>query len=512
MTGVAAYKSSLVFNAAILYDGIVFLQIVLIMLGRLTSLFLILVLTACGHTGKQHAQMIEAVRNGDFERAEKIAADEDFYQNKPSLLVRYVELGSMHYLKGEYYQALQNFDKAHRLSKELYTSISKSVAAQIVGDGVTAYAGEKYELSLLRFYQSLTHYRLYEQGFYESYTVKTKGGTEGESEKVIPRRDLSESEKKRHFNAARASILDWNSLLTTYTNESKSKKDFTQDMLAKTYGAEIHDIYGSNGDKQISKVLYKDVQKLLKSLYADYEAYAAGQKKQLSEYADRKGKDLFASSAKKENVKFVLKAGVVTPKTAEKVDFNIPFSAFAAAGSKNDLADCLGWILPGQKISFEIPSMKKPEKFKDYQLIVKNGEDKVLAQKAMVLTAPVSETAYREFQNQRAGQIAKKGARLTTKYAAAVVAACAVYDRDNFISWILSWTTFAGASKAIDASEYADVRYWGLLPHAVYQQSVFLKPGKYTAEIRSEEKTVGTFPFTVTKSRPTLVDLNLPKE
>ena len=119
---------------------------------RLAATFLlVLFLTACGHTGLEHAKMIEAVKNNDFESAEKIAANEDFYTDKPSLLVRYVELGSLHYLKGEYYQALQNFDKAHKLSKELYTkSVSKSVAAQVVGDGVVPYAGEKYELSFFQ--------------------------------------------------------------------------------------------------------------------------------------------------------------------------------------------------------------------------------------------------------------------------------------------------------------------------------------------------------------------------
>ena len=481
----------------------------------LFSLFLIFVLSACGHTGREHAQMIEAVRNGDFETAEQIAAKEDFYTDKPSLLVRYVELGSLHYLKGEYYQALQNFDKAHALSKELYTtSVSKSVAAQITGDGVSPYAGEKYELSLLRFYQSVTHYRLYEQGFYEAYTVKTEQKNEDGSikEKLIERKELSVSEKKRHFNAARASILDWNSLLTSYLNESSDKKSFKQDMLAKTYGAEIHDIYGSNGDKQIARQLYKDAQKLLNTVYADYEAFTAEKKKSLSDYADRKREDLTASSAKKENVKFILKAGVITPKFAEKIDFNIPFSAFLISGSKSDTKDCLGMVLPGQRISFEIPSVKKPEKIKNYRLIVKNGADKIVASKDMILTAPVSETAYREFQNRRAGMIAKKGTRLTAKYAAAVIAACAIYERDNLGTWLAAYTAFAASSALIEASEYADVRYWGLLPHAVYQQSVSLKPGKYTGEIKTNDQTVHTFPFTVSKSGLQLVDLNLPKE
>ncbi|MBR4126359.1 MAG: hypothetical protein IKR09_02125 [Alphaproteobacteria bacterium] len=471
------------------------------------SLFLLFFLTACGHTGHQHARMIESVKNGDFETAQRITADDDFYTDKPSLLVRYVELGSLHYLKGEYYQALQYFDKAHSLSKELYTkSVSKSAAAQVVGDGVLDYAGENYELSLLRFYQSLTHYRLSEQGFYEAYTVMPEDGTG----KTVERKELTASEKRRHFTAARAAILDWNSLLTSYTNEASSKKDFRQDMLAKTYGAEIHDIYGSSGDKQIAKQLYKDVQRLLASVYADYNAYSSGRKEKLSKYAERKGKDLFADNAKKENVKFILKTGVITPKIAEEIDFNIPIQAFWASGSSKNLTSCLGMILPGQRISFEIPVMKKPEDVKNYQLTVKNADGKVITTKDMVLTAPVSETAYREYQNRRGGFIARKSARLTTKYVAAVIAACALYKKDDLASWLAAYTAFAASSALIEASEYADIRYWGLLPHAVYQQSAALKKGKYIAEIRSNGQTVKEFPFTVKPSQPVLVDLNLP--
>lgn len=463
--------------------------------------------------------MIQAVRNGDFETAQKLTGDEDFYTDKPSLLVRYVELGSMHYLKGEYYQALKNFDKAHALSKELYTtSISKSVASQVVGEGIAPYAGERYELSLLRFYQSVTHYRLYEQGFYESYTEKSDGNGETK-EKVVERKELSASEKRLHFNAARAAILDWNSLLTTFTNESGDKKVFRQDMLAKTYGAEIHDIYGSNGDKQISRQLYKDAQKLLDSVYAGYDAYSSGNKERLSKYADRKGKDLFAAGSKKENVKFLLKTGVITPKIAEKVDFNIPVSAFLLSdskhgfsGRKTDMSDCLEMILPGQSISFEIPSMQKPAEFKNYQIVVKDGNEKIISTKEMVLTAPVSETAYREYQRRRGAEIAKKGARLTTKYVSAVIAACAIYDHDNLGTWLAAYGTFAASTKLIEASEYADVRYWGLLPHAVYQQSATLKPGEYAAEIKTNDQTVGKFSFTVPKSGLILVDMNLPKE
>lgn len=471
------------------------------------AIFLILFcVTACGHTGREHAQIIEFVRQGNLTAAQQLAGKKDFYADKPSLLARYFEIGTLHYLNGEYYQALQNFDKAHELSRKLYTkSVSKSVAAQIAGDGLAPYTGEKYELSLLRFYQSLTHYKLYEQGYYESYMAQEDGET-----RVIERKELSESEKRLHFNAARASILDWNSLLTTFTNESGNKDAFKQDMLAKTWGAEIHDIYGSSGDRQIARQLYKDARKLLDTAYADYPSYTTKHGERLKQYAAAKGKDLYAGPDKKENVKIILKTGLITPKIPEKVDIRIPLSAFLFSGSKDNFVSCLSNILPGQRISFEIPAVSAPEKAGNYQVVVTTPEGKKAAAKPMVLTAPVSETAYREYKNKRGALIAEKSARLTAKYAAAAVSACAVYDPNDAFKWLAAYAAFAASAKLIEASEYADVRYWGLLPNAVFQQSLFLKKGSYNGEIRSNGQKLKTFSFTVDESRPVLIDLNIP--
>lgn len=408
-------------------------------------------------------------QTGESDGGAAAGRKKDFYADKPSLLARYFEIGTLHYLNGEYYQALQNFDKAHELSRKLYTkSVSKSVAAQIAGDGLAPYTGEKYELSLLRFYQSLTHYKLYEQGYYESYMAQEDGET-----RVIERKELSESEKRLHFNAARASILDWNSLLTTFTNESGNKDAFKQDMLAKTWGAEIHDIYGSSGDRQIARQLYKDARKLLDTAYADYPSYTTKHGERLKQYAAAKGKDLYAGPDKKENVKIILKTGLITPKIPEKVDIRIPLSAFLFSGSKDNFVSCLSNILPGQRISFEIPAVSAPEKAGNYQVVVTTPEGKKAAAKPMVLTAPVSETAYREYKNKRGALIAEKSARLTAKYAAAAVSACAVYDPNDAFKWLAAYAAFAASAKLIEASEYADVRYWGLLPNAVFQQSLF---------------------------------------
>lgn len=473
---------------------------------RMVAAVAVLLLSACGHTGLEHAKFVDSVRRGDMQAAYALTKDDDFYKDKASLLARYLELGSYHYLNGEYFQALQNFDTAHDLSKQLYTkSVSKSVAAQFAGDGIAPYTGEKYELSLLRFYLSLTNYRLYKQGFYESYTAEKDG-----VETVVDKKELSESEKRRHLSAARAALLDWNALLTTFTNESTDKDGFHQDMLAKTWGGEFHDIYGAVGDRQIARQLYKDAAKLLESDYADAPSLQGENGEKLKEYAREKSADLTADKTKKKNVRFLVKTGLVTPKIAEKVDFQIPLAAFLAAGNGNDLASCLGHILPGQRIAFEILSVPEPPKVKSYRIKIADADGKQVADVPLVLTAPVSETAYKAYKNTRAKLISGKGARLTAKYVSAVVTACAAYDSQNPWTVLAAYGIFAGLVRGIEASEYADVRYWGLLPDAVLQQSVSLKKGDYSAEIESDSQTVQKFSFTVDDSRAVLVDLNLP--
>lgn len=71
---------------------------------------------------------------------------------------------------------------------------------------------------------------------------------------------------------------------------------------------------------------------------------------------------------------------------------------------------------------------------------------------------------------------------------------------------------FATAVKAIEASEYADLRAWSSLPANIFMQSLKLGDGTYTAEIVRNEKTLYSHTFTVGKGAPVLLDFNLPAE
>lgn len=108
---------------------------------------------------------------GDTQKALQTAKSDYYYVDDASEVVKNLELGNLYYLNGSYYQALQHFDAAQKKSRELYTqSLLNAVSSAVTGDRNEDYRGETYEMSLLRFYQSLCHYQLYLTGVYESRT------------------------------------------------------------------------------------------------------------------------------------------------------------------------------------------------------------------------------------------------------------------------------------------------------------------------------------------------------
>ena len=116
----------------------------------------------------------------------------------------------------------------------------------IGSDSLDHFYGEIYERSLLRFYSALNHYLIYQQGYYESHT---KG------EKNFPKKNLSRPERRRHLEAARAMIVEWNTKITEWRNERLGETIYKDDLLAKTFGAFIH--RQISGEESIAHLLLK---------------------------------------------------------------------------------------------------------------------------------------------------------------------------------------------------------------------------------------------------------------
>lgn len=510
--------------------------------GVVFALFFIL--CACSLASDYEAQrkMAQAVRSEDFDAAVQIASSDEFFSGDASRMIKYTDLGTAHYLKGNYYQALLNFDKAIALGREQYTkSVSRAIVGFVGGDALTDYPTPPYELSLLRFYASLTHLRLSETGVYEAYTADDEKAPDGK--RAVAEKKLDESEKRRHFNAARANILDWASLLSTYSAELAGEDTYKQDMLAKTWGAYVHDRYGSSGDRQIAKQLYRDVDKVLLRNYNVYPVYnaraekyadaykklptmpeakvkadyvsATKRAKELSSFAKESENALFAPSKSRPNVQVLMKTGLAPERKEEVVSFTVPWEILLL-GHWDDkgFKEFIKLALAGEKIEFKYLYLDKPQTPDGYEIVFekKSGKAKKIKKNA-VLVEPVSQIVYHEYMTHRAAGIAKKGAWAGAKYAAALWAAyAALWDDDDSFSQLAAIATFKVSAASIRASDSVDLRAWSLLPDNIWQQSFSLPKGAYIMTILRNHTPVYTREVDIKGENVVFLDINLVKE
>ena len=88
-----------------------------------TCIFLVLTLMLFGCAGNQK-QILEyrsMVQKKDYDAALAYMKSDVIYKDEQSKLLKFLELGTLHLHKGEYFQALTNFDKAKDLSDKLFT-------------------------------------------------------------------------------------------------------------------------------------------------------------------------------------------------------------------------------------------------------------------------------------------------------------------------------------------------------------------------------------------------------
>jgi hypothetical protein len=448
--------------------------------------------------------------------------------------VREAERGSVLYFQGKYRQALDHFDKAAAIAKQMFTvSVSKTVGAQIFGDSMTDYPGERYEQSLVRFYQSLCHYLLYQQGFYESVGEK-------------PKKVLSSEERRRHLAASRAVLVDWDAFLKDLSRSNDGKAVFKQDMAAKVWGGIVHKTVGSANDIRIADKLFEQVPMYLTYNYAMYPAFNVNWMPYVRDYEtlpQKKPAELKASYLKSteytrdlrdlakrakngQNATIVLKTGLVGERFASEPKFKLDPAvlAVAAAVSRADMKTWLGLYLANGLITVPMPDLECPRVDAEYNFVVKDEKGKTFTRGRMALVDPVSEIACQEYVERYPALVNKKLARMGTKYAAAVVGAAAAQraaremGKKHGDGWgevfaaIGGAGAFAAEHAAIQASEAPDLRYWSLLPDAVWMQTLSLPAGKYAGDILNGDVTVYSGAFTVENDKNALVDINLPTE
>jgi hypothetical protein len=486
---------------------------------RLNTLlcFALIVLAGCAGNQKEIIKYRELVQKKDYKSALELMKGDSIYKDEESRLLKFVELGTLHLYNGEYYQALQYFDKARNLSDKLFTvSISKKVAGVVGNQSADNYYGERYERSLIRYYTILAHYNLYEKGSYEAYTEEIRN-EKGKltSTNPVAAVSLDESKKRFHLQAAKAVLLEWNSILEDFKKTSGGEVTYKDDLLAKFVGAVIHAKADTSSDKQIALGLYKESKNTVFRYYNSYQSFNTKYKefnsdyKKLPEmkaelvqskyvgttplnaavlaYSDEQIKEM--NKGEVDNVYLVWHEGVIASKEIKKYEFPIGLSAATVTVGTN--ADFIGFskhalLSVGQvvpKIAFEMPIIPYKANNEDFKIIVKKS-GVVISEKSGLLVDPLSEMAYYTMDSKATSDLIKVGTRVAAKHLAALGGAYLTYRNlkekmGDGIALISGTAAYSLASRGIAETEKADLRSWITLPNQVRMNSFKLPPGDY---------------------------------
>lgn len=484
-------------------------------ISRLVCMALALTLVSCA-TGNRNAyrKLRADIDNKKIDSAIKLVESDKFYPEERSRLVKLLELANLQHIKGDYYQSLKSFNEAQELSDKLFTvSISKKALSAVSNNNMDNYYGEIYERSVIRFYQALNHYMIYQSGVYEAHTLtkKVKGNKKTVVKtKNIPLKKLNKNQKRTHLAGARASLLEWDSLLDNYTKTMKGDSTYKFDLSSRLFGAFIHEQMGTTTDRNIAVGLYKDAKKVLFRYYNLYPSFNKKHKefakhfsklhkmsqknvrkkfvsptknaKKLVSYLNARIKEL--KSRKRKNVTIVLQQGYVAEKTARMINFPLPITSMPKGSGIFNFAGRMVASAQGTvpTITFELPEVAQKKVKTDMVLVVKDAAGNIVETSDAVVMNPISDIAYQSLDNKIGSTYAKIGARVAVKHAAAILAA---YEASKETGEFAASMIYAASNKAIAASEQADLRFWSTLPHTLRIGSFNLKPGKYTLAIKT---------------------------
>lgn len=504
-------------------------------------------LSSCASTGRDETdKMLSLLKERKSNEAIEYAKSEKFYNTEKDRLLKLLELGSLHFLNGDYFQALKNYDEAKDLSDKLFTiSISKKLESSLSNDNSDNYYGEKFERSLLRFYQALTHINLYYQGKYESYKIsKIDETTKKNVETIIEEKILNDSEKRFHLQAARSVLIEWDSLLSSYKSTTGGVATFKEDLLAKLFGALIHELLGTSNDLSIAKNLYKSAKDVMLKYYNMYPIYntkADSFRTEFQKLANMNKDDLAKlieeteshkklltyidvrldalKGKNKQNVHLIIEDSLVQRKTVKAVSIPLPAGmvpAGIAQGDSNFAAFTAQLLLVGgsiverPKFYFELPELKLDTTVKNYKIRITNAKNEVVAESNPVIAGPISVIGHYNLEENLADIQTKTGLRFLTKQIIAIGSAYALYQSQKkslgeSMAMLAATATYQIANKGIEVSERADLRSWTTAPRGIYLSSFNLKPGTYEAQVISGDAIISKISLIIDNTNSYLI-------
>ena len=487
------------------------------------------------HIYRKHQAIIsQQTRKGNFDNVRYIITKRSFHHTEEDYLLKNLETGMYLFNTKRYCQAIDHFDEAYETTKlQQSTDITSGVSSWF-GTGLDIYYGQIYELSLIRFFNSLANYNVFNEKRCDKYQYlvhsKVSRHNVGIFEKKLDNQDLLQK-----FSASRANIIEWDSFLNGRKIE-KNDRYYSKSLLQKIWGAFIHEQQGSVSDKQIALQLYKDAKDVALNRYAVYSEFNKNNQtyvanldkiasrqsyvdsenryvKDINTFADRQIKRL--QNNNKANLNILIFNDLISEKKAEIV--NIPVNIFF---KNNSLLAYIANMIDAKNVSFEAPYMYNKKVEDEYFYKLMNKKTKKIVKDRIILVEPVSNIAYTDFLQTREKIMSSIVSRISNNFANCIYITVSSRQRTQIIGWNNKMNSYFSIGsnlatgylnsmniyrikrrlfsikyncmRVLNDEEKIDVRQWVSLPANIFMTIDKIADGDYSVEIIRKSKNGST--------------------
>ncbi len=177
----------------------------------------------------------DAYALGEYDKAQSVLDESVLKDEKKSVLLWHLEKGTLALRRDQLDESIAHFQRSLALIDELFTKrLSAKAASLLINDTADVFYGASYERSYAHYFLSKAHYARFQ-----------KAGN------------------KLDLQAARATILAWDTYFTDLQRSSTYKTLYHTDLMMKVFGGQVHEVSDIKGDKQIALQLYKDALQIL---------------------------------------------------------------------------------------------------------------------------------------------------------------------------------------------------------------------------------------------------------
>ena len=344
-------------------------------MAKLLPLIVIVLLSSCASLNQvsEHKQLVASFKQQKFKEVIKSINEKKLLVQPKDRFLKSLQLGIAYFRDGDYVNALAFLDDAKQIARELYTvRASKKIESFLLSDANDIYYPNPVELSLIRFYELISHFVLSEDS----------------------------RNKNRKFNrmAIETTLRDWHSYRDNMSSEKLGQAVFKGTILPDIMGYIFHDYLGGRLDRTKVKNFKSVALKNLKQRMGLYPSFNSKHKVYRDDFdklhliSDRQLMKKYIGKTKtytnvedflstKANTYILILEGMGNSKSAKKYDIPLDFMRVTApVGNKKDFVSFSQQMmsvssLGNAKIYFELPQVKAKEikKPKSVRLNIKSG-------------------------------------------------------------------------------------------------------------------------------------------